>query len=96
MFLPGQGNDQFIHRGVAVERHILILDVTPQTFDKNVVKSPAPAIHADGDVFALEHSRKGQTGELSTLVAVEYVRLAVGAQSLLQTVYTEAGIHAES
>ncbi len=73
MFLPGQGNDQFIHRGVAVERHILILDVTPQAFDKNIVKSRASAIHADGDVFALKHLRKGQTGELSTLVAVEYV-----------------------
>src|ERR1035437_5328781 len=42
-----QSDHQFAHRGIAVEVNILMLDVAPQAFYKNVVKGPASPVHAD-------------------------------------------------
>ena len=57
-----QPNHQFTHRGIAVEVDILVLDVAPQAFDKNVVKGPAASVHADLDLFALEYFPSVTTG----------------------------------
>jgi len=86
-----QSNYQFAHRGIAVEVDILVLDVAPQTFYKNVVKGPAPSVHADFDLLALEYPCEAGAGELCALVAVEDVGLAIVAQRLLQAVDAKVG-----
>ena len=53
--------------------------------------SNARAIHADADAGLLEPAGKSQAGELTPLIGVEDIGLAVG-QRLLEGVETEAGI----
>ena len=58
----------------------------PKSFHKDVVIRPAPPVHADRDLLALEHPGEDLTGELHPLVAVEHLRFAVHAQGILQAV----------
>ena len=74
-----QANHQFPHRGVALQIHVLMLDVTPQPFNKNVVERSPPSIHADDHVFSLEDRSECIAGELRSLIAVEDLRFAVSA-----------------
>lgn len=44
----------------------LVFDATPKPLNKNVVISPTPTVHGDGDGFPLENAREVITGELAT------------------------------
>ena len=60
----GQTNHQFPHRGVALQIHVLMLDVAPQPLNEDVVERSPPSIHADDHAFTLEYAGKGVAGEL--------------------------------
>ena len=77
-----QTQKQLAHRGIAFEVNVLVLDVAPQPLDKDVVKSAATPVHADGDALALEYASEVRAGELRALVTVKYVGLAEVAQRL--------------
>lgn len=72
-----QAEHQLAHVAVAVQVNVFVLDAAPKSFNKNIIKSAPAAIHADGDTFALEHTREGVARELRALVAVEYLRRPV-------------------
>ena len=59
-----QAQQQLAHLGIALEVNVLVLDVAPESFNKNVVKSSAPPVHADGDAFSLEYPSEVRAGEL--------------------------------
>ncbi len=62
---------------------LLVLDAAPQALDEHVVAPCALAVHADRNAVAGEGAGECRTGELRTLVRVEYVRLAVTGQNIL-------------
>jgi hypothetical protein len=59
-----QAQEQLAHGGVAIQINILMLDAAPKSFHKDVVIRPAPPVHADRDLLALEHPGEALTGEL--------------------------------
>jgi hypothetical protein len=64
--------------------HLFILDRAPQAFDENVVhETPAP-VHRNRDASDFRLAGERGAGELRALIRVEYPRLAVSCQSLLQ------------
>lgn len=78
-------------RVVGLEIHLLILDGSPEAFDKDVVPPAAFAIHADLDAMFLEGAGEFDAGELAALVGVEDFRLAVTQDGLLQGFDAEVG-----
>ena len=89
-----QAHHQLAHGGVAAQVDVFMLDAPPKPLHKDVVIRPAPAIHADGDPLAIEHTRVGLAGELAALVAVEHLGLAVHAQGVFQAVHAKRRLHA--
>ncbi len=55
---------------VFVNINILVLDTTPKPFDKDVVVSPSPVVHADSGTGIEEDLRVFRAGEVASLVAV--------------------------
>jgi len=51
-------------RAIGMQIDLLVFDRTPQTLEDDVVAPCAPAVHADGDLFAQQHAGKGLAGEL--------------------------------
>jgi hypothetical protein len=76
-------------RLVGVQIDVLVLERTPQPLHEDVVGPAALAIHADLDAFFFEPSGEGFTAELTSLIGVEDLRLAVLAESLFQCFDTE-------
>ena len=72
-----QTNQQFAHRGLAVEVHVFVFDAAPKSLHEDVVIGPVPTVHAGGDVLAFENVREDIACELASLVAVEHLRLAM-------------------
>src|SRR5450756_2342879 len=69
---------------VRFQMHLFILDRAPQAFDENVVhETPAP-VHRNRDASGFTLAGERGAGELRALIRVEYPRLAVARQSLLQ------------
>ena len=89
-----QAQDEFAHIDVSLQVNILVFDSSPESFDENVVQRSAPSIHADPDLLAFENVCKSYAGELRTLVAVEDLRLPIGLQGRLQTLYAKRRIQA--
>jgi hypothetical protein len=71
-----------------------MLDAAPKSFHKDDVISASPVVHADRDLLALEHPGEDLTGELRPLVAVEHLRFAVHAQSILRAFHAKRCLHA--
>ncbi len=71
----------------------LVFERTPQSFDKDVIHAPAPPIHRDRDLSALEDAGEVEAGELASLIGIEDFRLAVSIQCLVQGLNAEPGIH---
>ena len=61
-----QAHHQFLHVGVSIQVHILVLHGAPQTLDKDVIQCTSAPVHADGDTFALKHVGERRAGELQT------------------------------
>ncbi len=80
-----------VQRAVAVRVHLLILNRSPQAFDKDVVMGPSPTVHADPNARLHQTARERRAGELRTLVRVEDRRLTP-PQRLVQTVQAEPGL----
>ena len=59
------------HALVGVRIHRLVLHTPPQPFHEHVVHPSPLAVHADGNVCALEHVDERRAGELRPLVGVE-------------------------
>src|SRR5882757_5153706 len=78
---------------VGPQIHLLVFDAAPQSLDEHVVPPSPFAVHADGDAVAGEHAGKRRAGELRALVRVEYLRLAVTSQSILQCLDAECRFH---
>src|SRR6476619_2142504 len=70
--------------------HLLVFDASPQTLDEDIVAPGAFAVHADGDT-GLDQS----ASELTSLVGVEDVRLAVASESILQRLDAERRLHGD-
>jgi len=64
-----------IRQFVQIDR--LVFERPPQAFDEDVVHAPAPTIHGNGDLRALEHAGEVEAGELASLIGIEDFRLAV-------------------
>ena len=82
----------FGDEGVGVEIHLLVLHRAPEALYEYVVAPAALAIHADGDLLAVEDVGERRAGELRALVAVEDVRFAMPRQRFFQRLDAEPGI----
>jgi len=82
------------HVRVTIQVHVLMLDVTPESLDEDVVEGPSGPIHADRHAFALEHFREGITSELRALIAVKNLRRPVHAQRIFKAVHAKLCLHA--
>ncbi len=89
-----QPNGEFCHVAVALEVHVLILHVAPETFHEYVVQGSTSSVHTDFDFFTLQNFCECRTRELRALVTVKDLWLAVSAQRVFQAVNAERGVHA--
>jgi hypothetical protein len=53
-----QIEQQFDHRGVAVEVNAFVFDAAPKLLHTDVVVRPTPAAHAEVNALPIEHARK--------------------------------------
>ena len=58
----------FTDSQVLMKVNLFIFDRSPEMFHKDVVINPAPAIHADKNVLALQYSRKIVAGKPGALI----------------------------
>ena len=65
---------------------------TPEALDENVVQTPAPAVHGDGNTGVFEGVGELEAGELAALVGVEDLRPAVALQGVCESLDAEPGI----
>src|ERR1035438_1175925 len=87
---PADAPARLGHRTIRLDEYLLVFKASPQPLDEDVVQIPPLAIHADPNPASLQFSQKVRTGELSPLVGVEDLRLAVPFQRLLQRFDAEA------
>ncbi len=74
-------------RLISIQVNILILQASPQAFNEYIICSPAPTIHADGDVFTCEKSGIQITGKLAALIGVHHFRFAVPVNGFFYRLY---------
>ena len=67
----------FADRLVGMQVDVLVFERTPEALDEDVVGPATLAIHADLDAFFFEPSGEGFAGELTALIGVEDLGLAV-------------------
>lgn len=70
---------------------VVMLDRSPEVFDKDIVQRSAFSIHADRDAVGCKNASEFRAGELAALIRIEYFRIAMLLQSLLQGFDTKAG-----
>src|SRR2546430_895515 len=80
-------------RCLGSEIHLLVLDAAPQPLDENIVSPGALAVHADGDRVSDQYVSECRAGELTALIRVEDLRLAVARESVLQRLDAERRLH---
>src|ERR1700676_3603045 len=78
---------------VGPQIHLLVFDAAPQSLDEHVIPPSPFAVHADGDGVASEHAGEFRPGERRGLAVVEYLRLAVTSQGILQGLAAEGSFH---
>ena len=76
---------------ICFQIYLLIFHCSPQPLDEQVVIVASFPIHTDFHSMLLQETDKRLAGELSALVGVEDIWLAL-LESLLQGLYTEAGV----
>jgi hypothetical protein len=60
------------NRAIRFDEHVLILQAAPKPLDKDIIQETPLAIHADPDAAAFQLLQKPGTGELDTLIGIEY------------------------
>ena len=88
--IPAQRSARFGDGVVGLEVDLLVLHRSPEPLDEHVVAPGALAVHADGDPVLFEDAGKRLAGELTALVAIENLGLAVFADRLLERLNAEA------
>lgn len=78
---------------VGVEIDLFVFDRPPEPLDEDVVAPRALAIHRDGDLSLLQHGCEVDGGELRTLIGVEYFRLSIAGQRVLDRFDAEVRLH---
>ena len=88
-------NHPFGHEAVRQLMQInrLVFEAAPQPLDKNVVQVPATTVHGDRHAGLLECASEGGRGELTPLIGIEYLRLALVLQCIIQSFKAEPDIH---
>ena len=89
--IPLQTEVSLRRRLVIVKINLLVLDRSPQTLDKNIVKIPTATVHADSDPLVLQYTGEILVGKLCSLIAVEYLRL-FAIQRFLQCLHAERAL----
>ena len=67
---------------IGIKINLLVLETSPEAFDKDVIDPPAFTIHTDADTVLLEHVGKRLSSELCALVGIEDLGRAVSSNSL--------------
>src|SRR4029077_20520656 len=80
---------------VASQIHLLVFDAAPQPLDDDVVSPRTLAVHADCDAVLDQQAGERGARKLRALVRVEYLRLAVLRQRLLQCLDAECRLHGD-
>jgi hypothetical protein len=61
-----------MHQSVVFQVNILVLNAAPEALYKDVIQYSPASVHADRNAVRLEYASKSFTGELVTLIGVEY------------------------
>src|SRR5205807_7225466 len=88
---PADAGARLAAVGIGLQMDLFIFDRAPQPFDEDVVHEAATPVHRNRDARSFESVGERGAGELRALVGVEYLRLPVAKQSLLQSLDAEAG-----
>ena len=91
--IPTNRRPGFADRTVGAQVDLLVFDRTPQTLDYDIVEPGPSAIHADRYSRALQHAGEGDARELTALIGIEDLWLAVARQCLFQGLDAERDIH---
>ena len=86
---PTDATARLANRRVGFDEHLLVFQAAPQAFDEDVVEKPPLAVHADAHTAARQFVNEIPAGELHPLIGVEYLRLSVSIQCVLQRLDTE-------
>ncbi len=65
----------------------------PEAFDENVVAPRTSTIHTDSNALRLEESRKGLTGELTTLIRIQNVWSPITKHCVFYGFEAELDVH---
>jgi hypothetical protein len=65
-----------------VQKNVLILHITPETFGKNIIQRTSLTIHTDSDLSVFEYLREPWRGELTALISVKYFGLCPLIQAI--------------
>ena len=66
------------HVQILLEIDILIFQTPPEPLDHNIVRASALPVHADKNGCSLQNPCEIITGELTSLISIENLRLAPG------------------
>ena len=89
--VPVQAGHGFSNVLVTFQVNLFVLDGAPEAFDKDVVKNPAPAIHADPDSGGFQPADEFPAGKLGALITVKNLRAGL-LQRLVQGRQAKAGV----
>lgn len=81
---PFDSIPKFRHVFVFMKVEFFILHRPPKAFNKYVLQTPANSRHADIYPMAFQEVGELIAGTLTSVIAMEYCRLAICIQSLLQ------------
>jgi len=80
--VPGKGLSGLSHGLIALHVDLFVLDRSPEPLDEDIIKGPAPAVHADGNAESLKQPRKLKARKLATLIRVEDIGTSKAKGSL--------------
>ena len=84
---------QLLHRIVAFQVDILVLEALPQTLDTNIVQCSLFSVHADFDVVLFQHVDKTIRRKLAFLTRIEDRRAAICFDRFFQKVRVLQRVH---
>lgn len=84
---------QFVSSLKSVEIDAFVLHRPPQAFDEDVVHPAGPAVHAGPHSRLAQYGDEGGAGELTALIRIEDLRLAVAGYGVLQSFDAKSSIH---
>ena len=75
--------------GIGVQIYLFVFHRAPEPLDKHVVAPGRLAIHADRDLVPQQQPGEVAAGKLAALIGVEYLRLAMPGERLLNRLDAE-------